>query len=645
MMLNDRIPLQIGGFHDHWLRNGTDNATLLAAAAQYYHYDFICLMDGFRREVEQFRQTVESWLPGFRVFLGEERFYGWGHLVTVQNHFSGQDPKNPDIPGEIARNRAGGGFVALAHIEYPTTEEMVLSKGMLDHLIDENIVDAVQLGGTPAGWKWLEARAQAGKRLPLIGGWDSHLIQEKKGLTDVLYGAVSPAGHIDSAPAMRTIVFAEDASFETICQVVREGKSVLEEVETGQLFGSPKLVRILQENGYLETMQRLDEAYAALNLQCEALVAGGEASLRFPGTGTAWLPADRELTPRAVPAEDGTVRFSSIPMPVFQDESYLPIAWQGQGRKRMWAVRVYNDIQLVCQTERGVNGPELALYSKAPFYGTISVQEPVMLEKNVQCGGGEVLRIAVPEACGWRFSYRLTLRSDRGTVREYCGRGALIEAPEFHGDWGSCPEYAVDREEFCGGYGAGRRPYPGPNIFSARLRFAWDAEYFYLRTEYTDPIPIPPPAGRFMYEGDCAQLALDPLNRKGRTRKNDCEFNIGLPECGPQVWRVNMPLELAIARGLPEPQHQTEVKDAHVDVQWQPDGRIVTAAIPWGEICSVPVQAGLYMGIFLQLQNDNGQGLIDALEWPWTFPGMWMIPEEWGTLALCPAHRQEHDEI
>lgn len=61
MMLNDRIPLQIGGFHDHWLRNGTDNATLLAAAAQYYHYDFICLMDGFRREVEQFRQTVESW--------------------------------------------------------------------------------------------------------------------------------------------------------------------------------------------------------------------------------------------------------------------------------------------------------------------------------------------------------------------------------------------------------------------------------------------------------------------------------------------------------------------------------------------------------------------------------------------------------
>lgn len=118
MMLNDRIPLQIGGFHDHWLRNGTDNATLLAAAAQYYHYDFICLMDGFRREVEQFRQTVESWLPGFRVFLGEERFYGWGHLVTVQNHFSGQDPKNPDIPGEIA---------------------------------------------------------QAGKRLPLIGGWDSHL--------------------------------------------------------------------------------------------------------------------------------------------------------------------------------------------------------------------------------------------------------------------------------------------------------------------------------------------------------------------------------------------------------------------------------------------------------------------------------------
>lgn len=31
------ITVQIGGFHDHWLRNGSENPTLLMAAMQYYN--------------------------------------------------------------------------------------------------------------------------------------------------------------------------------------------------------------------------------------------------------------------------------------------------------------------------------------------------------------------------------------------------------------------------------------------------------------------------------------------------------------------------------------------------------------------------------------------------------------------------------
>ena len=35
------ITVQVGGFHDHWLRNGTENPTLLMAAMEYLNYDFI----------------------------------------------------------------------------------------------------------------------------------------------------------------------------------------------------------------------------------------------------------------------------------------------------------------------------------------------------------------------------------------------------------------------------------------------------------------------------------------------------------------------------------------------------------------------------------------------------------------------------
>jgi len=75
MKLKD-ITVQVGGFHDHWRRNMSDNATLLAAAMQHYHYDFICLMDGFDAVAQREKALVEQWLPGAKVHLGEERTYG-----------------------------------------------------------------------------------------------------------------------------------------------------------------------------------------------------------------------------------------------------------------------------------------------------------------------------------------------------------------------------------------------------------------------------------------------------------------------------------------------------------------------------------------------------------------------------------------
>ncbi len=55
------INVQIGGFHDHWLRNSTDTASLLIALAARCHYDFICLMDyGYKEKAKIIKEQAED---------------------------------------------------------------------------------------------------------------------------------------------------------------------------------------------------------------------------------------------------------------------------------------------------------------------------------------------------------------------------------------------------------------------------------------------------------------------------------------------------------------------------------------------------------------------------------------------------------
>ena len=73
------ITVQIGGFHDHWLRNGTDNPSVLIAAVRESHYDFICLMDReFGKKKYDIKRQIEEWIPGFKVHLGAEIVYTKG---------------------------------------------------------------------------------------------------------------------------------------------------------------------------------------------------------------------------------------------------------------------------------------------------------------------------------------------------------------------------------------------------------------------------------------------------------------------------------------------------------------------------------------------------------------------------------------
>lgn len=132
------------------------------------------------------------------------------------------------------------GLFALAHIGYPYGDaEPTFKDKELDKIIENDYTDAVQLERV-TDWQWVEKRADRGDKLPLVGGWDAHRLYDIYDNEANLYTKnCTPENQIDSAPGMRTIVFAEDNSFESIKKAIREGKSVLEHVETGKLYGSP----------------------------------------------------------------------------------------------------------------------------------------------------------------------------------------------------------------------------------------------------------------------------------------------------------------------------------------------------------------------------------------------------------------------
>ena len=65
-------------------------------------------------------------------------------------------------------------------------------------------------------------------------------------------------------------------------------------------------------------------------------------------------------------------------------------------------------------------------------------------------------------------------------------------------------------------------------------------------------------------------------------------------------------------------------------------GRIVTVKIPWKELCPKSVSKGDCMGITIGALNDEGGGLVDNMQWPWTArPGGWLFPDDWGVMALA----------
>lgn len=627
------IDIQIGGFHDHWLRNGTDVSSVLMAAVTKYHYDFICLMDReFGESAERIKKQLESWIPGFRVYLGEERMYGWGHIVSVMNDCPNIDLQNEDFFKEMRKQKECGGIVALAHIGHPLSKEKISRAGHLDRLLDEDFVDALQIE-TDEDWEFLKKRAESGKCLPLISGWDSHMLTPFPEMPNCLYDESCGVGeHFENSQLVRTIVFAPDNSFESIRAALRAGKSVMENIETGKIYGSPKLIKQLEENGYREKMKELDEKYNALNLKSEVLTAGGEMFLKFPKKGKVSAAVNADLKISVTETDDeGGFNYRNIPMPVELDESCLPIMLDDGDFKRFWAIKVKNDINIDVSPDIKDEKRVLVLTAKRPFCGKIVFDEPYSAEYSVNGKENEILcELELGDDIEKIFNYSFVAEKENGRKRHYKKHEAIVRVPKWRGSWEDAEKISVDDARFCGGFGS-FRAYPGPEVFSFRVKMLWDEKYFYIQYDINDKIYIPPKPGEFMYLSDSTFLSLDALFTKANNPDPAGGMTLGFPTEKGVIYVANPK--------YPDGTHYFDrgpefVSESETHMQTTDYGRIVTAKIPWKELSPIPVKEGMRMGFAVSAVNNEGAGLVDNMRWPWPDGGTWSFPSDWGVLKL-----------
>ncbi|RMD82523.1 MAG: hypothetical protein D6820_03560, partial [Lentisphaerae bacterium] len=136
MLRCGELCIQFGGFHDHWSRANQENPALLFAAMNYYHYDFICLLDG--ADAHRTIEMAGEWCPWLKIFPGRELTFGWGHVVAVLGDRPGEVSSEEEDRSKIFDTlKTHHRLVALAHPMFPRTWEEIFRTGEIDCLLDE----------------------------------------------------------------------------------------------------------------------------------------------------------------------------------------------------------------------------------------------------------------------------------------------------------------------------------------------------------------------------------------------------------------------------------------------------------------------------------------------------------------------------
>ncbi len=549
--------LLLGGFHDHWARADMENPSLFLASLSYYHYDFMTLQDGhdLNRPILEAAAALSNRI---KIYSGKEEFYGWGHVVTVGGRKPAPPSDEKDYRAVLSSLKKNCDLIFLAHPTYPGTWKELYLTGEMDKLMDEGLVDGINLintdGFSDPGHaeliEWYRGRDRAGKHTPIAGGWDAHLLLPDRNLPAVLYGETrSPRNHIDTAGNNRTILFAEENSLEAIRDAVQGGRTVIEDLETGALVGPASLVTFLKENGYRETILGLNENRDRLELKVpRTWVAGEKAEARVSEKGSLGLPkgfADLEL--KSVDTE--SLRdFGAAPAILERDRFYLPVVFRSENTERIWAVDTEHPIRFDIYPGFEKGRAVVEVIPRKPYSGKLSLEVDGLMSfsKSFQ-KMEETVKVPLEKEPGLLpRHYRFRAENESGIARTKTGFLNYLSVKKFENDFSGCPEIAVDHARFVPGYSYGaNRPYPGPDVFSSRLRFAWTEEALHLSVQVRDDIHHNPYEDRWLYNGDCLQLALDPLYLREETIGSIYAWNLALPKSGAKVFRFLTPTEFS----------------------------------------------------------------------------------------------------
>ncbi|MBL8992666.1 MAG: hypothetical protein JNM63_04950, partial [Spirochaetia bacterium] len=445
----------------------------------------------------------------------------------------------------------------------------------------------------------------------------------------------SPKKHIDTSGDNRTILFAEENSLAAIQEAVRAGRTVIEDLDTGDLVGPAPLVNFLRENGYREEILRLNAERDATQLFVSGeWLAGDKVSASVSTQGTFGFPKNFIESKKHAAGAGKTMDLGEAPALLERDRFYLPLVFQDDKQERIWAVETQHPIQFDIHPKISDGKCAVEIIPKKPFSGTIDFElEGLLHIQKMKVEGPTLLPIEKPAGLlPHNFSFRAV--NQKGLSRSKQGFLNFASARKFSGDWSACPELCVDDKRFAPTYSYGaNRPYPGPDVFSTKLKFAWTEKEFLFRAEVRDYMHHNPYEDRWLYNGDCLQLALDPLYLREETIGSIYAWNLALPKSGPAVFRFLTPTELSNP-GEANLKNDVPVGKDYLKVDKIEGGLRYELRLPWTEMPPLQPKSGAKLGVYFIIFNNNGTGHLDTLHWPVPIDGMWMTPSKWGSLIL-----------
>ena len=636
----------IGGVHDHWARTAQDNPALFMAALDYYHYDFTCLMDGDSIFDPMTKKGIENYSANKKVFLGKEQFYGWGHVVTVRNHPKNVNNTNPDFREEIAKLKAGGGFVVMAHPEtHPESNRLIFKTGEIDTMLRLGIIDAWQPELEKGEIELIRKTDSLGKTVPIVSGWDVHYVADLPDLPTILYtDKQTPNGHLDSGGRYRTIIIDAKNDFDSIVAAVKTGRSVIEDLRPGpnkgKLYGEKKWIEYLLNNGYRKNINKLDSIRntKTLKLDKDIVKVGQSLKMTFSEPCTVKIPGT--LTEPVVRKTDknGILTIDEMPALLDRDKTFYPVvALYNDGFEKDFAITLHHKYSFDVFPKYADNKYYLRVKITSAIKGTCSAIVENQKLKPKEFKGNEVLLDITNLDIDFEkaVNFKVKIKDDKGITREYSSYVNYTTAPYFKGSWDQIPVVKINsaEQEILPGYGT-TRPFPGEDVISAEIQYAWNEDYFMMRAKVTDSINFNPFITSKSYQGDVIQLGIDPMLRRKRSLSYNHSFNLSLSPKGPLLWKWKSAEAETEGRKLPVKQ-DFSLGDKYLKISKWEKGIIYNLKIPWSELAPAKPKPGKQIGIYFLLANNDGDGFLDMFGWPATPEnGGYLKPNTWGFLTL-----------